>query len=192
VSFRVLVVPEDPTHNGYILRPLVQRIMSECGRPNSRVVVLSNPKASGYEHAKSLLVSKVLDSWSHFNLVLFLPDADGKDKSHEFQNLEAIADTRGVKLFCCAAVQEVEVWLLAGHTSKLSSPWTKVRADTSLKENVFEPFLKAHGDPKRAGGGRDLLMRETLSNYSGLRDRCPELAVLETRIHQSLTEVDTL
>jgi len=29
VSFRVLVIPEDPTYNGYILQPTVERMLAE-------------------------------------------------------------------------------------------------------------------------------------------------------------------
>lgn len=187
MSFSVLVVPEDPTYNGYILGPLVERLMSECGKPKSKVKVLTNPKAAGYEHAKALIVDSVIERYSHFNLLLFMPDADGRDKRDELQSLESTATRRGVKLLCCAAVEEVEAWLLAGHLEKLEQPWSEIRGNTSVKEQVFEPFLRTHGDSKRAGGGRDLLMKETLSNYPGLLDRCPELAILKTRIDKALT-----
>jgi hypothetical protein len=188
VSFNVLVVPEDPTYNGYILRPLVEHLLSECGKPNSKVKVLDTPRARGYEHAKALIVDEVIEAWAHFNLLLFLPDADGKDKSAEFQYLESKARGRGVQLFCCAAVEEVEAWLLAGHIDKLQPSWSEIRSNTSVKELVFQPFLKTHGDSKRAGGGRDLLMKETLENYAGLIGRCPELSELQARITLSLIE----
>jgi hypothetical protein len=186
LSFNVLVVPEDPTYNGYILKPLVERMMVECGKANSNVVVLTNPKAAGYEHAKSLIVDAVIDRYAHFNLLLFMPDADGRDKSAEFQYLEHSATERGVTLFCCAAVEEVEAWLLAGHLDRLQRSWSEIRSNTSVKEQVFQPFLKTNGDPKRAGGGRDLLMKETLENYTGLIGRCPELAELQAKICETM------
>ena len=186
MSFKVKIIPEDPTNNGYILQPLVQRLMSQCGRPNSKVEVLTNPRAGGYEHAKSLIVDEVLDRYSHFDLLLFMPDADGKDRSAEFQHLESVASDRGVRLFCCAAVEEVEAWLLAGHLDKLGQAWPQIRQNTSVKEEVFGPFLRAKGDARRAGGGRDLLMKETLANYAGLIERCPEIRELQTRISDSL------
>jgi hypothetical protein len=85
VSFNVLVVPEDPTHNGYILRPLVERILQECGKPRARVTVLSSPRAKGYQHAKSLIEEGLLERYAHMNLILFLPDADGNDRSAAFE-----------------------------------------------------------------------------------------------------------
>jgi hypothetical protein len=50
-----------------------------------------------------------------------------------------------------------------------------------LKDEVFEPFLEQHGDPRSAGGGRETLMRATLANYRGLLEVCPELKTLHAR-----------
>ncbi|HSN85881.1 MAG TPA: hypothetical protein VL025_03940 [Thermoanaerobaculia bacterium] len=182
MSFNVLVVPEDPSHNGYILKPLVVRMLAECGRGNAKVDVLTNPRAQGYAHAKELLRGALLERYRHKDLLLFLVDADGKDRRSEFLNLEEEAASRGVRLLCCAAEQEVEVWLLAGHRHRLDQGWQEVRAEVSVKERIFAPFLAAYGDRRRAGGGRDLLMKETLVNYGALLQLCPELAGLERRL----------
>lgn len=191
MSFRVLIVPEDPHNNGYILSPLITRILEECGKPNARVTVLTNPRAQGYDNAKSLLKTHVLEDYSHLDLVLFLPDSDGNDRSQAFEALETLAAQKEVTLLCCAAVQEVETWLLAGHTEKLDRPWNDVRNDVSVKENVFVPFLERYGDPKRAGGGRDMLMKQTLGNYRGLTERCPELRELQTRMCEVIESLTT-
>jgi len=190
LSFRVRIIPEDPTYNGEILRPLVVRMMTECGKPRARVTVLTNPKAEGYENAKRLIECEVLDLYSHIDLLLFLPDADGKDRTGEFKRLESLAARKEVTLFCCAAKEEVEAWLLAGHTRKLRSSWSKVRADVHVKENVFEQLLRKHGNAQAAGGGREALMRQTLSNYGGLLKRCPELKDLHERIQAHLKSVE--
>lgn len=182
MSFNVLVVPEDPSNNGYILKPLVICILAECGRANAKVEVLSNPRAQGYEHAKELLRSSLLERYRHKDLLLFLVDADGKNRQDELQHLEQEAAARGVRLLCCAAEQEVEVWLLAGHRQRLGQSWQEVRAEVSVKERIFAPFLAAHGDARRAGGGRDFLMKETLAGYEALLRLCPELAELERRL----------
>lgn len=188
MSFNALIVPEDPTNNGYILDPLIECMLAECGKPHAKVEVLRNPRTQGYEHAKTVLMGEVLDRYRHKNLLLFLPDADGKNRDVEFQNMENVANGLGVPLICCAAQQEVEAWLLSGHLEKLNAPWKIIRADSSLKENAFETFLAQHGDPRRAGGGRDVLMKQTLQNYQGLLQRCPELAELERRIRYATAQ----
>jgi hypothetical protein len=182
LSFDVLVIPEDPENNGYLLKPLVSRILAECGKANAKVTILTNPRAKGYEHAKGLLRNQLFERYRHMNLFLFLPDADGKDRAAEFRGLEDDAKRQGVRLLCCAAEQEVEVWLLAGHRNRLEQPWQEIRRDISVKENVFHPFLAAHGNPKAPGGGRDVLMGQTLNGYGALLQLCPELAELERRI----------
>jgi hypothetical protein len=128
----------------------------------------------------------IVEKYAHLDLLLFLVDADGHDRSPLFGRLESGAARQGVRLICCAAVQEIEVWLLAGHTGKLGRTWSEVRTDTSVKENVFVPFLRRFGNDRRPGGGRDLLMRETLINYQGLLDRCPELAELQEKVCDAL------
>lgn len=185
MSCRVLVIPEDPTYNGAILKPLVTRMMEQCGKANAKVTVLTNPRARGYAHVKSL-VPGIVDRYDRLDLLLFLVDADGCDRGDEFRELETGAASSGVKLLCCAAVQEVEAWLLAGHVDRLGIPWKQVRADRDVKENLFFSFLRQYGDSRRPGGGRDLLMNETLANYEGLLSRCPELAELEVRIRQAI------
>jgi len=185
LSCRVLVIPEDPTLNGYILNPLVSRLAAACGKDNAEVRILTNPKVSGFEHACGRM-PQIVEQWKHFDLLLFLPDADGKDRSAIFARLEREAADQGACLICCAAIQEIEVWLLAGHVTKLGRSWSKIREDASVKESVFAPFLCTHGDARRPGGGRDLLMKETLANYQGLLQRCPELAELQTRIGEAL------
>jgi len=144
-----------------------------------------NPQ--GYANAKSLIKSFIIDNFDYKDLLLFIPDADGKDRTQEFAELEAEATAKGVTLFCCAAVQEVEAWLLAGHLDKLDKSWSEISADISVKENVFADFIKSYGNRQRAGKGRDILMLETLKNYRGLLERCPELKELQSRIQNLLS-----
>lgn len=76
--------------------------------------------------------------------------------------------------------------MLAGYREHLNLTWNEVRSHPRLKEEVFEPFIEAHGDPRSAGGGREVLMRKTLSHYQTLLQLCPELAELQRRIRQAL------
>jgi hypothetical protein len=184
MSFKVMVVPEDPTYDSYILKPLVKRLMEECGKPNAAVQVVANPKLGGYSIAKAALPD-IAERYAHFNLFLFLPDADGKDRAAEFAGLER--DIANGRLLCCAAVQEVETWLLAGYPSKLSEPWSEVRSDISVKERYFEPFLAKFGNPNAAGGGREQLMKSALENFTGILSRSPELADLQGKIKAKIS-----
>lgn len=187
MSYRVLVIPEDPTYNGAILKPLAARMLAECGKARCYVQVLADPRMTGLEMAVDRL-GAICERYRHFDLLLLLVDADGKDRRGVIDRLEREARDTGATLLGCAAVQEVEVWLLAGHRQKLSQSWQEIRADVSVKENVFEAFLRRYGDPRQPGGGRGFLMEETLSNYRGLKELCPEVAELEQRIRALLRE----
>jgi hypothetical protein len=188
LSFKVLVVPEDSTNNGYILGPLIEKMLAKCSKPKAQVDVLDDPRVMGFEHAKKLLRAQLLEQYRFMDLVLFLPDADGKGeiRTSELRALEDEANRQRVRLLCCAAQQEVEVWLMAGHRHLLGRPWQEIRSDSSVKENVFERFLATHGNLRASGGGRERLMLETLKGYDALLQLCPELAELEQRIRQIL------
>ncbi|MGO9937341.1 MAG: hypothetical protein ACLPH3_06685, partial [Terracidiphilus sp.] len=131
--------------------------------------------------------------------VLFLPDSDGEDKSVEFSRLEAEFERRAteiarpIRVICCAAVPEVEAWLLAGHPDKWdpSWQWGAMRADRSIKENYFHPFLERHGqnESRFPDEGRRQLMLGALRNYDGLKQRCPELRDLESRIRACVINI---
>ena len=183
MSFRVLVIPEDPTHNGYILKPLVSRLLEEAGKPNAKILVLTNPKLNGYQDAVAAVKGELKERYGHFDLWLFMPDADCAGGLSE---LEAEVGKSEIKLLCCAAQPEVEAWLMAGHRDKLDEDWGAVRSHPKLKEEVFVRFLKKHGYPFAAGSGREKLMLETLQNYRGLLQICPELADLQKRLTELL------
>jgi hypothetical protein len=189
MSLRVLVIPEDPTHNGYILKPLIERMLTEAGKPHAQVVVLTNPKVGGYNHAVGTLRRSLSALYGHFDLWLFCPDAD---KAGDLGSLEGEVARLGVRLLCCAAKPEIEAWVLAGFRDEIGVPWAEVLTHPRLKETVFEPFVRLHTDPRSAGGGRLLMMRRTLENYRGLLAVCPELQVLENRLRKALEEIGAL
>jgi hypothetical protein len=196
MSWNVLVVPEDPTYNGYLLRPLCKRLLREAGRPNANIVVLPEPRVQGYSHAKKLLEDQIPRNWWHFELILFICDADGSagSRKDEFEHLEQLANrrARSVKLVCCAAEQELETWLLSGHPEKLNDlgwRWQEVRGEVSVKERFFQPFLEKYGDAATPSQGRERLMLEALANFAGMKQRCPELKELGDRIRMHIAEL---
>ena len=41
---KVLVIPEDQTYNGYILKPLAKEIVADAGRPSVKVTTPGRPR----------------------------------------------------------------------------------------------------------------------------------------------------
>ena len=181
MSFKVLVIPEDPTHNGYILKPLVQAILADAGKPSAKVDVLTNPKLGGYDHALKAIKEELPDRYGFWDLWIFIPDAD-RATPRAMSELEAALESRGIKLLCCPANPEVEIYACAAFRSEIPGGWSSARADARMKEDVFQPLLKKYGDSRRAGGGRDLMITESLANLQLLLQLCPELEELRDRV----------
>ena len=159
MSFRVLVIPEDPTWNGYILKPLAKRLLADAGRPAARAELLANPRLRGYAHARRAIREELPDSYGFFDLWLFFPDAD-RAGADAMRRLEADLRAKDIALLCCPAQPEVEIYACVAFRDDLPGTWEEARAHLRMKEEVFEPLLQTHGDPRQAGGGRELMNQE--------------------------------
>ena len=182
MSFKVLVVPEDPTHDGYILKPLAEALLADAGRPRAKVQVLENPRVKGYpDAARTIRGDEFQTSYAHYHLWLFIPDAD-RAKRDAMDHLEAVSRSRGVSLLCCAAQPEVDIYACVPFRHELHMTWEEVRNHPRMREEVFEPLLARHGYPRRPGGGRDLMITRSLRNLPLLYRLCPETKRLRDRI----------
>jgi hypothetical protein len=181
VSFNVLVIPEDPTWNGYILKPLTKALLDDAGKPNANVKLLENPRVGGYDPALSAIRGELPDRYRFFDLWLFLPDAD-RASAEAMDNLETELKSRGIPLLCCPAQPEIEIYACVAFRDDLPGPWEEARKHPRLKEEVFEPLLRRHGDPRQAGGGRKTMIERTLRNLPRLFQLCPETQRLRDRI----------
>jgi hypothetical protein len=89
------------------------------------------------------------------------------------------------RLLWCLAIQEVEVWMLALHASEIDADWDEIRQECHLKERYAEAFLERKGS-SGPGQGRKALMSEV--NWANRKVRCPELAELESRTRDRLSQ----
>lgn len=180
MSFKVLVIPEDPTFNGYILKPLTERVLAEAGKPKAQILVLRDPKTGGFEQAWKLIAGGSLRArYGFFDLWLFLPDGD---QTRDLSTLEAAVSGQKAKLLACYLKPEVEVAIIAGHPKAQTTGWAEKREHTTFKESVFEPFLAEHGNPTAPGGGREKLTRDALKHYDRITKLVPEIKTLQQRI----------
>ncbi len=181
MSFKVLVIPEDPTHNGYILKPLVEAILTDAGKPNAKVQVLTSPRLHGYDDAVKAIRGDLPGRYGFWDLWLFMPDADRATPA-TMSAMEAELAVNQIKLLCCPAQPEVGIYACVAHRSEIGAPWSEVRASPSMKETFFAPLLARKGDSRRAGAGRDQLIAASLSPLSTLYRLCPELGELRKRL----------
>jgi len=181
VSVRVLVIPEDPFNNGYILKPLVDAVLADVGKPLAKTQILINPRLRGYDHALKAIREDLPDRYRFWDLWIFFPDADraGPDA---MQALETDLLGKGVSLLCCPAQPETEIYCCAAHPKALGISWEEARQHPRLKEEIFGPLLNRYGDRNRVGEGRDLLIGMALKNLPHFYRLCPEIKALRDRI----------
>ena len=181
MSFTVLVIPEDPVLDRYILQPLAEAIMGDVGKPSAKVTVLPKPRLNGYDDAVKALRSERLEGYKFMNIWLFFPDAD-RATSKAMEDLEARVAKKGITLLCCVAQPEVEIYACVAFRGDIPGTWKEARHHPRMKEEIFKPLLDKHGDPRRAGAGRDLMITRSLNKLPLLFQLCPELQTLRDRI----------
>ncbi len=185
MSFNVLVIPEDPTWNGYILRPLTTALLHDAGKPNAKVKLLENPHVGGYDQALSAIRGELPDRYGFFDLWLFLPDAD-RASADAMDNLETDLRSRDIPLLCCLAQPEIEIYACVAFRDDLTCMWDDAREHPRMKEEVFEPLRDRLGCHRQAGGGRELMIKRSIQNLQRLFRLCPEIKRLRDRIAEHL------
>ncbi len=189
MSFNVLVLPEDPVKDGYVLKPIIEAMMRAVGKPQARVVVCVDPRFHGTSQAlRWQFIQQALSrNAGMFHLYLLCVDRDGEVKrqavldSLEIQASGFIGQDRA--FLAEHAWQEIEVWLLAGHDLPRKWAWRAIRDEVHPKETYYRPFAESRGVLDLPGEGRDKLAREAASHYDRIRVRCKEdIQRLEDRI----------
>jgi hypothetical protein len=182
-----MIIPEDPTLDRYVLRPIVQHIFEDLGR-KVHVDVLQDSRLRGIDKVLDPVAVEdaIRDREGMFQLFLLLVDRDCNDGRQQGRNNVETARKREVesegKLLACLAVEEVEVWMLALHREELEEGWADVRRHCHPKERYAEPFLKKKGWLVTPGKGRMKAMEGLGTKWKGLLQVCPELADLKRHI----------
>jgi hypothetical protein len=178
---KVLIIPEDPTLDQYILKPIVERICADHGL-RARVDVLRDPHLRGVAQALDRdIVAGIIRDNPMEDLLILMIDRDC-DRLGNTTKTATRLEEHPDHLLACLACQEVEVWMLALHREKLGIPWNEVRSDCDPKERFADPFIAAQGWSTEVGRGRKKAMRELGSAWKGLLQVCPELGELHQRI----------
>jgi hypothetical protein len=177
---KVLLIPEDQTHDQYIIKPVIEALFADLELP-ARISVLPEPRLRGYAQALDPeMIRGIVQDNPMEDLFLLLVDRDC-DRNHAEAKAAAIQKEHASKLFCCLAIQEIEVWMLALHSDSLDTPLSEIREHCDPKEIWAEPLLKRLGTDG-PGAGRKKAMRALQGQWRSLRDRCPELRSLQVEI----------
>lgn len=191
MSFNVMVIPEDLPNDRWMLEPIIRKMIREItGIRNPKVRVCPQRFSGVADVLNWPRLQEVLDRYQWgVDLFLLCVDRDGNaDRKQALENLERQASAHlnaGKALLGENAWQEIEVWVLAGHTLPRTWHWPQVRAEVNPKEVYFEPFAARRGLADAPGGGRKQLAEEAVQHYERIRRRCPQdIGSLEERIRR--------
>ncbi len=184
---RVMIIPEDPVLDQYILKPVVEAIFSEVNRV-ATVQVLQNPRLRSVEQALDpTQLNNVINSYPQEDLFLLLVDRDcDRNRINRVNARESEVISRGKALIGCLVIEEVEIWALAICQDELSARWQEMRQECNPKEAYFHPLVKRLGLQTAVGRGRKHIMKSLSGRYSRMLQLCPEIAELRDRIRQKL------
>lgn len=185
MAFKVAVVCEDPTHDQYIVVPVIKEALRALGKARAIVRVVLDPTTRGFDDLAAK-ACEILERYGAISsLVVFVVDTDCEDGTPGRGDRRARAVTaveqcqHANKALVLAAKQEVEVWALWGVRSDLGVSWSDVLAECDPKERFFEPLLTRQ-DRLRPDGGRKRLVDQSLSaGWQSLRGGCRELERFE-------------
>jgi hypothetical protein len=183
---KVLVIPEDPKLDQYILKPVVARIFADLNK-SPRIEVLFNPRLRGVDQAlSSAKLSQIVETFPMIDLFLVIVDRDGVRSRQEIATVRETEHPN--RLFVCLAIEEVEVWMLAVHHQGLGTAWGEIRGEVNPKERFAIPFLKDRSPRLDPGQGRVWAMRDLGAQWRGVQERCPEIKELKQRIEVWLSK----
>jgi len=183
----VLVIPEDFRKDQYMLKPIIESMLKARGKA-AKVRICADPLLGGIDQAlKWERIKEITERYRGMvDLFLLCVDRDGdKNRKTKLNAIEAQAASllpAGKSFLAENAWQEIEVWVLAGHTLPADWSWRKVRLEVHPKEDYFLPFAEGLKLLDTPGEGRKVLAREAARQYHRIRTLCSEVAGLEKRI----------
>jgi hypothetical protein len=188
-----LIITEDFTFDQHILRPLAQAMFRHLQKPRAKVDICYQPRLGGVDRATDWQEIKlILDRYGMIDLFLLCVDRDGNENRRQvLDNLEERANhfLGGNRIFLAEnAWQEVEVWALAGHELPGDWNWQEIREDDHPKERYFLPWAEQRGLADDLEKTYRVLGQEAAGRYGRIRQLCPELAQLESRINAWLVQ----
>ena len=184
---KIVVIPEDFTHDRHILKPLFERLLRSIGKGHARIVVCQSPRLGGVDEALKIerlenIVKRYAGMAGMFILCI---DRDG-DKGRR-QRLDQIEKKFGNGFLAENAWEEIETWVLAGLDLPEGWRWRDVRAEVKVKERYFDKLARRRGVADGPGGGRKALGEEAARNVAAIRRKCREdFDALAQRIEAAL------
>lgn len=185
---RVLLIPEDFRNDQYMLTPIFKQLYALLGWPNAKVITCTDPLLGGIEEAlKFDRLSEVFERYDgmidHYILCV---DRDGnQNRTQRLAQLEERCTADGRKFLTVAAIEEIEVWVLAGIDLPQQWVWKEIRNHPHPKEQYFDTLAKTLALTNGPGRGRKSLGEKAAKNIQRIIQLCgEELNPLIARIRE--------
>ena len=172
----VLVIPEDPRNDQYILKPLFERLLQLMGKPRARIRVCQE-RIGGVDEALKLdRLKDIVEQYDGMTDAFILcVDRDGdRGRRKRLERIEEELEKDGRAFFAENAWEEIETWVLAGLDLPKDWRWRDIRAEVQVKELYFAPLARERGVDGAPGGGRKALGEEAARNLPAIRGKCRE------------------
>jgi hypothetical protein len=176
---RVLVISEDCRRDKDLLKPVIEAMMAAVGKPRAKVIV--EPVLGGVSEAlKWERIKTILDQYRMINLFLLIIDRDGESNTGRRATLTSLEERsaaellQGKALLGEHAIEEIEVWVLAGLELPSDWTWRDLRADPHPKEAYFAQFITEYRKMADDAAGRATLAEEAARHFERMCSRCPE------------------
>ena len=172
----MLVIPEDPTYDQYLLRPLIAKLFESIGK-RAKVRICQNPVLGGKGEAlKKERIREIVNQYrGMIDVFILCVDRDGPPgPRNALDGIEA--SQRGGKAHFLGqeAWEEIETWVLAGLKLPSNWGWFEVRQEIHVKETYFDRLVEQRGLADSPGRGRKRLGSEAARKISAIRGKCPE------------------
>lgn len=187
---KVLIIPEDPTHDQFVLKPVVERLFEDLERP-ANIEMLTDPHMTGIDEAldPAVIQHEVVDIYPMYDLFVVIVDRDCNEMSNE-QRAQTLEQRIDGQLVVCLAREEVEAWMLYLLRNQLhqhlGAGYSDVRNSCDPKDDFAIPLLRRLGWTTKVGNGRKKAMRHLGQHWQGLKSVCDELREFEDELRRQL------
>ena len=171
----VLIIPEHPANDQFILKPLFERLFRSFDR-RARVQICNDPVLGNVQEAlKSERIEEIVERYrAMVQIFVLCVDRDGEEGRRQRLN-EIENEFDGDRSFLAEnAWEEIETWLLAGLDLPEDWRWADVRGAVHVKEAYFEPLASMRSVADGPGGGRKVLGEEAARQVHRIRQMCRE------------------
>lgn len=189
MSLNILIITENDTYDQHIAKPVVEKILSEVGKSKAKIVVCSKPRFNGIDDCTNpeKLIHEVISEYSMVNIFILLVDRDcapGRNAKLARVESEVKKHLKNNQIFISGqAIQEIEVWAIAGHDLPDEWNWSSIRSERDSKERYYMALASIKGYLAYPYHGRKEMIKESLKKWTRVKNLCSEdIGVLISRI----------